>query len=289
MNDDIATVEMDETVEFTTLAGESFPLTLATLQRSADGDQVHATLVADYDTWMQIADEGAFHLDDVDDRPELHPDRGVQLQVRLRPRLLDRLSDDLSAVTDLVSQPTDPLWQTSAWFVTAIVPALDRSDDVDAEVSSGIAQIGLHTDWAEFFSEDDDRSASAAVTDHFESEGWEYEEPESDLVEIEITMRGQSFPVYIYTDGEERVCRLYAVHPDTVPEPNWPALTQTLATRNYELERGAFGLNRMDGSVRYRRRADLERESIGEAFDATVSAMVSIYDDVARWGMPDDE
>lgn len=287
MDDETATVSMDETVEFTSLVGESFPVTLADLRRSADGDEVQATFVADYDTWTQITEQGAFHVDDVDERPELHPARDVKLQVRLRPRLHEHLPEDLADVSDRVDAPTDPLWETAAWFVTAIVPALDRGEDMGAGVSTGVAQVGLRTDWAEFFTEDDDRSANTAVTDHFEAEGWEYAEPESDLVEIEITMRGQSFPVYIYTDGEERVCRLYAVHPDSVPEANWPALTQTLATRNYELERGAFGLNGMDGTVRYRRRADLERESIGEAFDATVSAMVSIYDDVARWAVPD--
>lgn len=287
MTDDSERIRLADRVQFATPAGESVSLILSECWRSSDGHRIEASLRGEYDTWQRLLAEGWFHLDAVTERPDLHPDRDVEMHVRLRPGLTQAVPGDLTDLGATIADPESPLGRTASWFVTAIVPA-SSDETVDGNVADVVAQVGVETCWASILDDDTETAAIDQITEHFDDQGWEYERPERGFVSIEITVGGRPLPVYVYTDGPAGTCQLYAVHPDEIPESNWDELTRTLATRNYELERGAFGLNEIDGTVRYRRRADLDREHFGQVFDDTVAAMAMVFEDLAGLADPSD-
>lgn len=288
MDEQLEHESVDEVVQFDTLDGDAITGTVRELRRSQESAALELAFLCEYEVWQEARSAGAFHLDFVEESPTLHPDRDVELHLRARPVCFQSSADDLQTVADQLIAGTAPLNQAESWCAIAILPAMDLPDDESGAISASTAQMGLRTTWAEWLATgEDDRSLRRVVTDYFDSEGWEYDLPEEQLVEIEIKIGGRPLTVYCYTDMPDERCHLYAVHPGTIPEENHEAVGRLLSMRNYELEYGAFGLNPTDGSVRYRRRADPERESIPQAFDATVAAMAGVYDDL--WGWAADE
>lgn len=283
MDDTTDTVQIDETLQFSPLYGE--PLSVAVSEVSRDDGDVLASFELDYDTWMRAQEGGAFHLDGVSDAPELGPGRRVELRAQLRPALAGTL-DEIDELRGRFVDSGDPVRQTESWFATAIMQAVEMPDGLDFG-AGGATVMGVETDWDGFF--DDDREVVRDyVTDHFESQGWEYEFLDDTLIRVEITMGGRPLPVYIYADQDGRECLIYSVHPKSIPEEERDHVSRLLAMRNYEVERGAFGLNPADGEVRFRLRAFPDRESFGEVLDRNVSAMAGIFDELWARGEDDD-
>ena len=278
MDESTDTVQIGEELQFTPLYGNSLAVTVREGSRG-DGQEIFTTFELDYDAWMLACEGGAFHLDGVSDLPEFGPGREVELRAQLRPALA-RTIDEVSELRGRFADSGDPVRQTESWFVTAIMQAAELSE----KMGSGTATVlGVETDWEGVF--DDDREVVREyVTDHFDSQGWEYELLDDTLVRVEITMGGRPLSVYIYTDQDGRECLIYSVHPKRVPEEERDHVTQLLAMRNYEIERGAFGLNPADGEVRFRLRAFPDREPFGELLDRNVSAMASIFDELWERG-----
>lgn len=295
MDDHETEIRIDERLPFQTLHGESLQVDVGTVSRVGSGP-VRARLRVDYETWERAVELGCFHLDSVTERPSLSPGRQVELRVRLRTAVDATLQTDLSGVKqrligdddspDETTRPVDALRQTASWYATGILQTVGFPDGMESALGNGAsASVGVDTRWDDFFTVADDRPAEVAtyVTDYFDGEEWSYELVEAGIYEIELSLgdRGR-FSLYVYADEEERVCSLYAVHPDSVPRGARADVTDLLASRNYELERGAFGLDPASGDVRYRLRLLPDEESFAEGFDRAVSAMSSVFDEIAE-------
>jgi len=286
MEDSAPVVTVDRQLPFTSLAGKQLEVTVEKVHQDESDGGIAAKLRLDYDAWTFALEEGAFHLDSVLDLPDLQPDRPVELQVQLRPTLATGV-EHVPEVTERLEDSQDLLRDTQSWFTTSIVQELempDSFDDVPDMGSTDTVSIGGETGWDDFFDGAHLSSVRDAVIEHFEGKGWEYDILEENLIHIEITIGGRALPVYIYTYEDDRECMIYSVHPTQVPEEDRDGISRLLARRNYELEHGSFGLNEMDGEVRFRVRALPDQEPFGEALDANVAAMASVFDDIWECG-----
>jgi hypothetical protein len=186
------------------------------------------------------------------------------------PELEQRLSD-----------PVDPLRHTESWFATGILQQVELPTEFDGIVEpDAAASVGVNTVWNEFLDGTGANSVIEQITAFFDDEN-AYERPEEDLVQAEIAIRDdRQLSLYIYADEETRECQIYSVHPKQIPESARPAVSQVLATRNFELERGSFGLNPADGTVRFRLNVSVEEESVVDAINTNLSAMRSVFETI---------
>jgi hypothetical protein len=299
MDESAPVVRLQQQRQFTTLHGRPLTATVGEIRRDGSG-AVHATLLLDYETWRTAVEQGSFHLDDVAERPSLDTGEDVELRVRLRSAVTPTLPDDLADVTERRSDPTDPLWHTASWFVTGILQTVSLPEELGLPADLGLpeefgaalsggaaASVGVDTSWKSFFAGDDTPdSVRTYVTDYFDADDWTYDRLEAGLIQIDVTLGEDSgFSVYVYTDDETRECLLYAVHSHSVPEDARATVATLLATRNYELEYGSFGLNAASGEVRFRHHVRPDEESFAEAFDATVSTMSSVFGEISEHGV----
>lgn len=283
MGEQAAAVRLRQRQQFDTLTGGPLRVTVGEVQR-ADSGAVEGRFQLSYDAWQTALDRGCFHLDAVSERPGVDPGDDVELRVRLRDAATTHCPTDLEVLEDRLGDPTDPLWHTAAWYATGVLHTVDVPEEFgDAIGAAASASVGVETTWQSFFAPDEDRpdSVTAYVREYFDEDGWDYEVLERGAFAIDVSLpSGGSFSVYVYTDDDARSCSVYAVHPDTVPQSARDEIDRLLATRNYELETGAFGVNAASGEVRFRNCVSPDDEPFARAFDDAVAAMSSVFAEV---------
>lgn len=283
MGEQAAAVRLRQRQQFDTLTGGPLRVTVGEVQR-ADSGAVEGRFRLSYDAWQTALDRGCFHLDAVTERPGVDPGDDVELRVRLRDAATTHCPTDLEALDDRLGDPTDPLWHTAAWYATGVLHTVDVPEEFDDALGAAAsASVGVETTWQSFFAPEEDRpdSVAAYVREYFDEDGWDYEVLERGAFAIDVSLpSGGSFSVYVYTDDDARSCSVYAVHPDTVPQSARDEVDRLLATRNYELETGAFGVNAASGEVRFRNCVSPDDEPFARAFDDAVAAMSSVFADV---------
>lgn len=284
MSETVETVDIEQRFQFRTLEGAEVPVDVATIKRNRAGDGViTASLFLTYESWGVAVEHGCFHLDETTERPDLDPDRKVELSVRLRPALATTAPDELWKLDRRMSAAEDPLRHTEAWYVTSIrqeiqMPgALAETLDISASAS-----VGVDTDWAEYLTASGPDTVLEQITAHLNDE-YPYDIPEAKMVKATVPLgQDRDLSLYVYADEQARECTVCAVHPDRVPDQAREEVTRLLARRNFELERGSFGLNPADGTVRFRYRERVDAGSVAEAVTRSVSAMKSVYDPIQQ-------
>lgn len=278
MTDGAEVIQIRQRVEFTTLRGDTLAVDVEKIRQGHTASQ---TVVGSFfltdDAWAHAVDTGCFHLDTVSESPARDTDQPIELRARLRPGVAETVFDGEADLEQRLSDPVDPLRHTESWFATGILQQVDLPMEFDGVVGpDAAANVGVHTVWNEFLDETEADSVLETITAFFDDES-AYESPEANLVQAEIPIGDDhQLSLYIYADEERRECQIYTVYPAQIPEAARPAVSQVLATRNFELERGSFGLNPADGTVRFRLHVYVDEEPVVEAINTALSAMRSV-------------
>jgi len=278
------TVDIEQRLQFRALNGTEIPVDVASIERDRSGDgAITASLFLPPETWDLVLEHGCFHLDGTTERPDLEPDQKVELWVQLRPALADVAPDELWKLDRRMAEADDPLRHTEAWYVTSIRQEVQMpeafTETLDAAAS---ASVGVETDWAEYLSASGPDTVLEQITSYLDGE-FDYDIREANMVAVTVPVgQDDEIALYAYADENARECNVYSVHPKQIPKPARNEVTRMLASRNFELERGSFGLNPADGSVRFRLRERVDSGSVAEAITRNISMMKSVYDPIKQ-------
>jgi hypothetical protein len=259
---DSITVELDRDITFHTLAGDPVPAHAVALVLTGDAKTTRpgARLVfrvasAVYD---RILAESLFGLAPGVRGEPAQPfvaDRELEIDARLRPDVTDALIASGGGARELAEALAGAgsampfIAATESWQALSVVQELDTPDGVAGAIKSGYrAQLETGSMLEVAMS-----AAERAGT------------PLEDVGDGLYRFSAGRATVLVAIDEATRICAVYTVAPELVPEPRRAEVAQYLIDRNYYLNVGAFEMDLDDGEVRLRTSIDATHAAFDEA------------------------